>query len=109
MESMFPHLLCSAAFTSSPLGLCEQDFHHMLNNYCEGQMGVRHIKKGDFQLIHSVDSGAIKPSELISEAQHGVVFKMSIMLRLAQNLHQRKCPHCHYVSRTVSSNGLIKW
>lgn len=72
-------------------------------------MGVKLVRKGDFQLINSIDNEAIRPAELVNAAQPGMVFEMSIVLRLDQELVQRKCPRCRYVNGEIGSNGWIEW
>ena len=59
------------------------------------------IIKEDFQLIRSIDNEVIKPPKLVSEGQPGMVFEMSIVLRLAEKHGQRKCPRCRYASGTI--------
>lgn len=59
------------------------------------------IMKGDFQLICSIDNEVIKPPKLASDGQPGMVFEMSIVLRLAEKHGQGKCPRCRYASGTI--------
>lgn len=86
-----------------------QDLHFVLNGYCEGRMGVKFVKKGDFQLINLIDQEAIRPAELVSTAQPGMIFEMSIVLRQTQELGQRKCPRCRCVNNAIGSNAWIEW
>jgi hypothetical protein len=91
--------------------LAYQDFHHVINYFCQDSFGNRLIERGDYKVIRAGSGEIIDPSDFPKTIMPGMMLEMSIVVRKEASFqdNKKKCPRCRHINMTVPDDGWMEW